>query len=95
VGESLNRIHRYELPLGVSQLLEIIQAGPPTHLRSATAAATEFIKRQRTADGQFGFFPDEQAAYESKNSDGEGFHESITVPLTEICEAFWEAVHQG
>lgn len=94
VGESLNRIHRYELPLGVSQLHEIIQVDPPTHLRPAIAAASEFIERQRTADGQFGFFPDEKAAYESENSYGEGFHESIAAPLTEICEAFCEAAHQ-
>ena len=93
VGEALNRLHRYELPLGVSYLHEIIKSHPSTHLQGPLTSAMEFVERQRTADGLFGFFPDERTAHVLSRTDGESFDESIVVPLNEIIQGYLKSVH--
>ena len=65
VGEALNRLHRYELPLSIAQFTELSDFGDNPIVAQAIEAATSFLSRQTDGEGRFGLFPDERHAHES------------------------------
>jgi hypothetical protein len=88
LGQAMNRLHRYELPLGVSQLHDIVLDDPPLYLHPLLTSMTAFIERQRTPEGWFGFLADEQAAHALTTDGEEEFYKDIVTPISEICEEY-------
>lgn len=94
VGEALNRLHRYELPLGIAQLHELLDQRPDQLVDAALEAAVAFLQRQQTASGGIGLFPDEKHAHDKVVAPGESFETSMGQAVSDIGADFLEAVRR-
>ena len=90
VGESLNRLHRYELPLGIAQLQELVPMQESEPVAMALDAAVPFISKQRNDNGHFGLFTDERRAHDHVIASEESFESIMVQPVSELATQFLE-----
>ena len=92
LGEALDDFADYELQAGAERLTALSDSTLPASLTPVVARVEAFLRDQRTADGEFGYWTDERRMFELAGHDSEAFEAGPLARTTAACEAGLAAV---
>jgi hypothetical protein len=92
LGQLLKSLAEYDLERGSRQMIELagspVKAEFPFLFREAAA----FLEDQRTQDGEFGYWADEEYLYKKNGNSKESFQSELVKPVSEACQKALNAI---
>lgn len=95
LGQLLHALSEYDLSSAAEQMADLAGSPVAQTYEDAFGSAVEFLRRQRAADGTFGYWEDERTLYVGKGGDDEAFRRDLLRPTAERCERALDAVEQS
>lgn len=92
LGEVLQSLAGYDLEAGARRLAALAESPVLEAYPDLTGQIREFIERQRTDDGQFGYWTQERILYTNAGHSATEFEETLVEPIGEACRAALSAV---
>lgn len=92
LGQLLESLAEYDLAKGSRQMIELTESPVVTEFSCAFQEAVTFLRNQRTQDGDFGFWTEEEILYMNNGNSRKSFHNEMVSPITEACQSALDAV---
>lgn len=92
LGEMLKSLGEYDLESGARQMTALAGSPVRTEYRAVFDQAVEFLADQRTRDGEFGYWADEEVLYTNAGNPPESFRTELVAPVSETCREALDAV---
>lgn len=92
LGELLKSLGEYDLEGGARQMRALSDSPVRSEFQGVFEQAVEFLTDQRTRDGEYGYWADEEVVYTNAGNSTESFRAELVAPVTEACRAAIEAV---
>jgi hypothetical protein len=85
LGQVLDALASYDLEVAARRVTDLADTSFDEPYATVRETAVEYLRRQRTRDGDYGFWTDEAAVFEARGGDRETFRERLVEPVTEAC----------
>lgn len=92
LGQLLKSLSEYDLEKGSRQMIELAGSPVITEFTFIFQDAIDFLKDQRTQDGEFGYWADEEYLYTKDGNSHESFQNELVQPVSEACQKALDAV---
>lgn len=95
LGQVLKSLADYDLETGAQQLTELAGSPVLTEYETVTQDAISFLEDQRTPEGNFGFWVQEEILYREAGRSRDSFDTNLVEPVREVCQEALEAVKKS
>lgn len=85
LGQLLKSLGEYDLKRGAKQMEELARSPVATEYQVIFQEAVCFLENQKTQDGEFGFWTDEEILYTLAGNSPESFRDKLVKPISESC----------
>lgn len=92
LGQLLKSLGEYDLESGSQQMIEVAESPVTTEFSFVFQEAVDFLENQRTHDGEFGFWTEEEIIYINNDNTEESFHNKLVKPVSDSCQKALDAV---
>lgn len=92
LGEMLNSLGEYNLERGAEQMTALADSPVRSEFPVVFDQAVEFLANQRTNDGEFGYWSDEEVLYTNAGNTPQSFRSELVAPVSEACREALDAV---
>jgi hypothetical protein len=92
IGDLLDALSDYDLVGGARTIRRVGRTDAADRFSPQFGAAVDFLRRQETQDGTFGYWTDEAAVYASSGHDLAEFRTAVVEPVTAACRDALDAV---
>lgn len=92
LGQLLNTLTEYDLERAGKQLRDLADSPVRERFPAVFDSCVEYVGDQRTADGEFGYWTDEEAIYLALGNSRQEFVDEMVRPVSAACRRALEAV---